>query len=215
MHSVDAFLLSVSLAGFLGLVLALACIAGGKQRGALREQEELPQQADDEIVDAGGRRGVVKRNVGGRQAKKDAYKEAKRKAKEEIRKLKELQQPKQKNTKKKEGVLDSGRSDKIERKPLALDELKAAVEAQKLVCCEEMAANFHTTATVIIGSIRDLEKSGRLLGVFINENSYFLNVTEDEAAAVAEQIKKHGRMNLSSFSDMCQEMISITPKTAH
>ena len=68
------------------------------------------------------------------------------------------------------------------------------IERRKVVMLEDLAAEFKLITKDVVAKIEDLEKDGKLTGIFDDRGKY-IHVTKEEFESVASYIQKAGRVN--------------------
>ncbi|EFJ23839.1 hypothetical protein SELMODRAFT_442759 [Selaginella moellendorffii] len=85
------------------------------------------------------------------------------------------------------------------------------IKNHKCVALEDLAAEFHLRTQECIDRIISLEQMGRLSGV-MDDRGKFIYISPEEMKAVADYIKREGRVNISHLAKKSNEFIDLEPK---
>ncbi|CAN6458035.1 unnamed protein product [Victoria cruziana] len=85
------------------------------------------------------------------------------------------------------------------------------IKKQKCVPLEDLAAEFKLRTQDCINRISSLEKMGRLSGVMDDRGKY-IYISFDEMQAVADYIKRQGRVSISHLASSSNQFIDLEPK---
>lgn len=146
-----------------------------------------------------------------KQAKKDAEfekkEEAEKKARDEKEKKEQEEFDKYKDlfTAEVEGENDGNKLDVN-----TLEHLIEYVKVRKLVALEDLAAEFRIRTSVAVDNLKELERKGRISGIF-DDRGRFIYVTVEEMASVAEWLKSKGRINRSDLVAACNQLVRLIP----
>jgi len=84
------------------------------------------------------------------------------------------------------------------------------VKRRKVVNLEDLAAEFRMRTSAAIDRLEQLEKLGRLSGIFDDRGKY-VYITSEEMSAVADWLKKRGRINRPDLVAACNRLIRLNP----
>eukprot|EP00249_Psilotum_nudum_P008577 c21376_g1_i1 orf=246-1148(-) len=85
------------------------------------------------------------------------------------------------------------------------------IKKHKYVALEDLAAEFRLRTQDVIDRIYSLEQIGRLSGVMDDRGKY-IYISLEEMEAVAEYIKKQGRVSIAHLAGKSNEFIDLEPK---
>ncbi|OAY70472.1 DDRGK domain-containing protein 1 [Ananas comosus] len=85
------------------------------------------------------------------------------------------------------------------------------IKKEKCVPLEDLAAEFKLRTQDCINRITNLESMGRLSGV-MDERGKYIYISEDEMKAVADYIKRQGRVSISHLASKSNQFIDLEPK---
>ncbi|CAO2833503.1 unnamed protein product [Amaranthus hypochondriacus] len=85
------------------------------------------------------------------------------------------------------------------------------IKKQKCVPLEDLAAEFRMRTQECINRINALENMGRLSGVMDDRGKY-IYISLDEMKAVADYIKRQGRVSISHLASKSNQFIDLEPK---
>eukprot|EP00250_Pteridium_aquilinum_P011161 c19875_g1_i1 orf=397-1263(-) len=85
------------------------------------------------------------------------------------------------------------------------------IKKHKCVQLEDLAAEFHLRTQDAISRILSLEEVGRLSGV-MDDRGKFIYISLEEMKAVADYIKKRGRVSIAHLASKSNEFIDLEPK---
>merc|ERR1712242_127363 len=74
----------------------------------------------------------------------------------------------------------------------------------------DLAAEFRMRTSVAIERLEQLEKLGRLSGIFDDRGKY-VYITAEEMSGVAEWLKSKGRINRADLVAACNRIIRLNP----
>ncbi|XP_023535116.1 DDRGK domain-containing protein 1-like [Cucurbita pepo subsp. pepo] len=86
------------------------------------------------------------------------------------------------------------------------------IKNHKCVPLEDLAAEFKLRTQECINRITSLESMGRLSGVMDDRGKY-IYISKDEMQAVADYIKRQGRVSISHLASKSNQFIDLEPKT--
>mmetsp|Transcript_22723 Transcript_22723/g.51898 ORF Transcript_22723/g.51898 Transcript_22723/m.51898 type:complete len:323 (-) Transcript_22723:42-1010(-) len=84
------------------------------------------------------------------------------------------------------------------------------IEMRKVVHLEDVASSFQMRTAAVINRIKELEKLGRLSGIFDDRGKY-VYVSSEEMQNVAEWLQKKGRISRTDLVAACNRMIRLEP----
>lgn len=187
---------------------------GSRKRDKKRQEREAQRQAEQAARDS-------------RHAKQDHYAEMRRRKDEEReaeeRRLEEEAKARQAREEaaatlefekwKGEFSIDaegSTENDAQDKKDL-LSEFVEYIKKHKCVPLEDLAAEFRLRTQECINRIASLESMGRLSGVMDDRGKY-IYISLEEMKAVAEYIKRQGRVSISHLASKSNQFIDLEPK---
>ncbi|XP_028807671.1 DDRGK domain-containing protein 1 [Neltuma alba] len=88
------------------------------------------------------------------------------------------------------------------------------IKKHKCVPLEDLAAEFKLRTQECINRIASLEKMGRLSGVMDDRGKY-IYISLEEMQAVADYIKRQGRVSISHLASKSNQFIDLEPKSQH
>lgn len=86
------------------------------------------------------------------------------------------------------------------------------IKKHKCVPLEDLAAEFKLRTQECINRITSLESMGRLSGV-MDDRGKFIYISQEEMKAVADYIKRQGRVSISHLASKSNQFIDLEPKT--
>ncbi|KAM7250668.1 hypothetical protein ACFE04_022551 [Oxalis oulophora] len=92
-----------------------------------------------------------------------------------------------------------------------LSEFVEYIKKQKCVPLEDLAAEFKLRTQECINRISSLESIGRLSGVMDDRGKY-IYISQEEMKAVADYIKRQGRVSISHLASKSNQFIDLEPK---
>ncbi|KAH0871253.1 hypothetical protein HID58_078275 [Brassica napus] len=197
--------------------------AGGNQARASKKKEKKRQEREEQ-------RQAEEAARESRSTKQDWYAEMRRKKDEEReaeeRKLEEEEKARQAKEEeaaalefdkwKGEFSVDAeGTTEEVEGgNQDLLSEFVEYIKKQKCVPLEDLAAEFHLRTQECINRIASLESIGRLSGVMDDRGKY-IYISMEEMNAVADYIKRQGRVSISHLASKSNQFIDLEPKVQH
>lgn len=179
-----------------------------KKRGEQQAAAAAKRQAQREREDAKAEKNA---KYNQQQKEKDLKHEQKE---DEERKRREEKERKEKeasnNQKERFAVEPVGADDGDERADTSVERFTEYIKMRKVVNLEDVAAAFKMKSTAAIDRIRQLEKQGRLSGVFDDRGKY-VYIPADELEAVAVWMRKKGRINRAELVESCNRLIRLSP----
>ncbi|KAF9614799.1 hypothetical protein IFM89_020653 [Coptis chinensis] len=85
------------------------------------------------------------------------------------------------------------------------------IKKHKCVPLEDLAAEFKLRTQDCINRITSLESMGSLSGVMDDRGKY-IYISQEEMKAVADYIKRHGRVSISHLASQSNQFIDLEPK---
>ncbi|XP_027342411.1 DDRGK domain-containing protein 1 isoform X2 [Abrus precatorius] len=85
------------------------------------------------------------------------------------------------------------------------------IKKHKCVPLEDLAAEFKLRTQECINRITSLESMGRLSGV-MDDRGKFIYISQEEMKAVADYIKRQGRVSISHLASKSNQFIDLEPK---
>ncbi|XP_057450467.1 DDRGK domain-containing protein 1 isoform X2 [Lotus japonicus] len=88
------------------------------------------------------------------------------------------------------------------------------IKKHKCVPLEDLAAEFKLRTQECINRITSLESMGRLSGV-MDDRGKFIYISQEEMKAVADYIKRQGRVSISHLASKSNQFIDLEPKVEY
>ncbi|KAG5114315.1 hypothetical protein AAZX31_13G271100 [Glycine max] len=88
------------------------------------------------------------------------------------------------------------------------------IKKHKCVPLEDLAAEFKLRTQECINRITSLESMGRLSGV-MDDRGKFIYISQEEMKAVADYIKRQGRVSISHLASKSNQFIDLEPKAQY
>ncbi|KAL9322345.1 hypothetical protein ACSQ67_010398 [Phaseolus vulgaris] len=88
------------------------------------------------------------------------------------------------------------------------------IKKHKCVPLEDLAAEFKLRTQECINRITSLESMGRLSGV-MDDRGKFIYISQEEMNAVADYIKRQGRVSISHLASKSNQFIDLEPKAQY
>ncbi|CAE7457307.1 unnamed protein product [Symbiodinium natans] len=146
-----------------------------------------------------------------RQKEREAERERRDAEDEQARKEKEKQEREElKKWKEEFEIEDEGEDLVTAGGESALEQFIDYVKLRKVVNLEDLAAVFRMKTVVAINRLEELEKMGRLSGIFDDRGKY-IYITAEEMEAVASWLKRKGRINRADLIAGCNKLIRLNP----
>ncbi|XP_014522071.1 DDRGK domain-containing protein 1 [Vigna radiata var. radiata] len=188
-----------------------------KKKETKRQEREAQRQADEAARES-------------KQAKQDRYSEMRRlkdeereaqermleeeakaqKAKEEEAAALEFEKWKGEFSVDEEGTLEEAQDSAED----LLTNFVEYIKKHKCVPLEELAAEFKLRTQECINRITSLESMGRLSGV-MDDRGKFIYISQEEMKAVADYIKRQGRVSISHLASKSNQFIDLEPKVQY
>lgn len=209
--------------------------AAPRRRGALDRMQRGARAATADEDDAAKKPNPAKeQKKQEKRAQQQAEREAQQQKLEKSAKICQKQQEKEAERLRKEADEEKAREEKEQQEREEFEKWKEmfAVEAEgeddgsigdsaverfidyvklrKVVNLEDLAAEFRMRTVNAIKRLEELEKMGRLSGIFDDRGKY-IYITAEEMAAVAEWLKKKGRINRADLVAGCNKLIRLNP----
>jgi len=210
--------------------------AAPRRRGALDRMQRGARAAtaEDEVNDQKKPNPAKEQKKQERRAQQQAEREAQQQKVEKNAKYSQKQQEKEAERLRKEADEEKAREEKEQQEREDFEKWKEmfAVEAEgeddgsiqgsaverfidyvkvrKVVNLEDLAAEFRMRTVNAIKRLEELEKMGRLSGIFDDRGKY-IYITIEEMAAVAAWLKKKGRINRADLVAGCNKLIRLNP----
>lgn len=93
---------------------------------------------------------------------------------------------------------------------LSVENFVKYVQMRKVVRLEDLSADFRMKTSAAIDRLKDLEKAGRLNGIFDDRGKY-LYITQQEMSDVAAWLTDKGRLNRKELLAACNRLIRMDP----
>jgi len=93
---------------------------------------------------------------------------------------------------------------------LSVENFVKYVQMRKVVRLEDLSADFRMKTSAAIDRLKDLEKGGRLNGIFDDRGKY-LYITQQEMSDVAAWLTDKGRLNRKELLAACNRLIRMDP----
>ncbi|PIA50691.1 hypothetical protein AQUCO_01200128v1 [Aquilegia coerulea] len=188
---------------------------GSKKKEKKRQEREAQRQAEEAVRES---RLTKQDRYSEMRRKKDEEREAQerqleveamaRKAKEEEAAALEFDKWKGEFSIDAEGTTENELQD--ESRGLLFDFVEY-IKKHKCVPLEDLAAEFKLRTQDCINRITSLESMGRLSGVMDDRGKY-IYISQEEMKAVADYIKRQGRVSISHLASQSNQFIDLEPK---
>ncbi|QCE09808.1 DDRGK domain-containing protein 1 [Vigna unguiculata] len=188
-----------------------------KKKETKRQEREARRQADEAARES-------------KQAKQDRYSEMRRLKDEEREAQERMLEEEAKAQKAKEeeaaalefekwkGEFSVDEEGTLEEAQDSAEDLLANfveyIKKHKCVPLEELAAEFKLRTQECINRITSLESMGRLSGV-MDDRGKFIYISQEEMKAVADYIKRQGRVSISHLASKSNQFIDLEPKVQY
>ncbi|XP_051785406.1 DDRGK domain-containing protein 1 [Erpetoichthys calabaricus] len=93
-----------------------------------------------------------------------------------------------------------------------LQEFVDYIKGNKVVLLEDLASHFGLRTQDAIARLQDLIVNGTLTGV-IDDRGKFIYITQEEMCAIAEYIKKRGRVSIAELAQASNSLINLKVET--
>merc|ERR1712066_1142359 len=103
-----------------------------------------------------------------------------------------------------------GEDDGAINDPGALERFINFVKMRKAVQLEDLAAQFRMKTQTAIDRLQDLEKLGRISGIF-DDRGKFIYITQEEMQEVAAWLQRKGRINRGELVAACNRLVRLNP----
>jgi len=187
---------------------------GGRNRAGAGNREG--EDSDDDAVNAG--KALTRRDAyEARRAAKEAEREAAEAAQEaEIRRAAEERAKREEEEAKKwmhTFTVEEAGEEALTREEgeVVLGRMIEYLQSRKTVALEELAAEFNMRTAEAVSKVRELEAEGRITGV-MDDRGKFIYVSREEMAAVAEFIRKKGRVAIGELASISASYIDLEAK---
>uniref|UniRef100_A0A2C9W8Y3 DDRGK domain-containing protein 1 n=1 Tax=Manihot esculenta TaxID=3983 RepID=A0A2C9W8Y3_MANES len=164
-----------------------------------RQEREAQRQAEEATRES-------------RQTKQDRYAEMQRRKDEEHEARERMLEEEAKAQKAKEEEAAALEFEKWKGEFSVDAEGTTENERQKCIPLEDLAAEFKLRTQECINRITSLENMGRLSGVMDDRGKY-IYISQEEMKAVADYIKRQGRVSISHLASKSNQFIDLEPKT--
>ncbi|CAJ1396855.1 unnamed protein product [Effrenium voratum] len=187
----------------------------GKKTNALKEQKKQEKRANQQAQQQAEREAQqVKAEKNAKYSQKQQEREAERLRKEaeqeQARKEKEQQEQEEFSKWKEMFAVEAEGEDDGSIGESAVEKFIDYVKLRKVVNLEDLAAEFRMRTVAAINRLEELEKMGRLSGIFDDRGKY-IYITVEEMASVAEWLKRKGRVNRADLVAGCNKLIRLNP----
>lgn len=188
-----------------------------KKKEIKKQEREARRQADEAARES-------------RQAKQDRYSEMRRLKDEEREAQERMLEEEARAQKAKEeeaaalefekwkgefSVDDEGTLEEVQDKTEdLLANFVEYIKKHKCVPLEDLAAEFKLRTQECINRITSLESMGRLSGV-MDDRGKFIYISQEEMKAVADYIKRQGRVSISHLASKSNQFIDLEPKAQY
>lgn len=186
------------------------------------DQEDTADVEEQQQEEEAQQRGEVPKNI-----RKDAY-DAARAARDAERETLELAQEEEirraalERAKKEEEeaqkwmssfkIEDAGEDTlAVEEEEALADRMETFLKSKKTVGLEELAAEFKMRTAEVIEKIKLLEDQDRITGVMDDRGKY-IYISREEMKAVAELIKRRGRIAIGELAKESTELVDLEPR---
>eukprot|EP00922_Rhytidocystis_sp_ex-Travisia-forbesii_P006491 GHVS01009428.1.p1 GENE.GHVS01009428.1~~GHVS01009428.1.p1 ORF type:complete len:319 (+),score=88.34 GHVS01009428.1:51-1007(+) len=180
-----------------------------EEKKNIREFQQKERERKHEVLSAKGE--ALKKRQEEKENLLNAQEDAARKALDERRAKEEEEYRKWKMMFAVEGEGETSAVRDAREDALLLSRFINYVKLRKTAELEEIAAEFEMKTPEVINRLQELEKMGRLTGIF-DERGKFIYITPDEWNEVAQYLKAKGRVAISTdLVAACNRIIRLTP----
>ncbi|CAE6972402.1 unnamed protein product [Symbiodinium sp. CCMP2592] len=186
--------------------------AGNKKANAAKEQKKQEKRAQQQAErEAYQQKQDKKAQYAQKQQARDAERMRRDAEDEQARKEKEKQEKEELDKWKEMFAVEyEGEDDAATAGESALEQFIDYVKLRKVVNLEDLAAEFRMRTCTAINRLEELEKMGRLSGIFDDRGKY-IYITAEEMGEVAAWLKRKGRVNRAELVAGCNKLIRLDP----
>ncbi|KAK7601990.1 hypothetical protein V9T40_009431 [Parthenolecanium corni] len=185
---------------------------GAKKRAKLEAKAEKKAQREADLKMREQRKKQQEKEEAERKLREEQEQLEEKKLEEEQKKLQEEKERKEEEEYQKMKaaftVEEEGFDEEEEQEGNLLQEFVAHIKEQKVVMLEDVAAKFNLRIQTVISRIEDLLSSGVLTGV-IDDRGKFIYITVEELQAVADFVKKRGRVTIQELVENSNNLILL------
>lgn len=188
----------------------------GGRRQAVKDEKKQEKKAQQQAArDATQERNqsVVDKHSKYKQKQQDKEQERLLKEEEEKKAREEKEKNEQEDFDKWKDMFNvdaEGQDDAANAGESAVEQFIEYIKVRKVVQLEDLAAEFKLKTSAAIERLRELEKLGRLSGIFDDRGKY-VYITAEEMAGVATWLKKRGRINRPDLVANCNKIVRLNP----
>ncbi|CAE7727366.1 unnamed protein product [Symbiodinium sp. CCMP2456] len=186
--------------------------AGNKKTNAAKEQKKQEKRAQQQAErEAYQQKQDKKAQYSQKQQAREAERLRRDAEDEQARKEKEKQEKEELDKWKEMFAVEyEGEDDAATAGESALEQFIEYVKLRKVVNLEDLAAEFRMRTVTAIHRLEELEKMGRLSGIFDDRGKY-IYITAEEMGEVAAWLKRKGRVNRAELVAGCNKLIRLDP----
>eukprot|EP00927_Polykrikos_kofoidii_P053075 TRINITY_DN47227_c0_g1_i1.p1 TRINITY_DN47227_c0_g1~~TRINITY_DN47227_c0_g1_i1.p1 ORF type:complete len:359 (+),score=113.47 TRINITY_DN47227_c0_g1_i1:102-1079(+) len=173
-----------------------------------RRQKKIAQQAAERQQ----REAKTERQTkyGHKQKEKEVERERLEREEKEAREAKERQDKEDFEKWKDMIVVDAEGEEDSLKEENTVERFIDYIKMRKVVNLEDVAAAFKMRNSAAIERIKQLEKLGRISGIF-DDRGKFIYITDKEMKDVAAWLKKNGRISRADLAVSCNKLIRLNP----
>jgi len=146
-----------------------------------------------------------------RQKVKEAERQRREEEEERQRLEKEQREAEEFDKWKEEFAIDAeGEETQAEFTEYVVERFLEHIKMRKIVTLEDVAKEFKMKTNAVIDRLQQLEKLGRISGIF-DDRGKFLHITAEEMVAVVDWINKSGRVSRSAVVAACNRLVRLEP----
>nr|XP_056711585.1 DDRGK domain-containing protein 1 [Euleptes europaea] len=190
---------------------------GAKKQRKLEEKQARKAQREVEEAEREERRKLEQKREEDRRKEEERLRQEEEQKEEEKKKAKEEEEQreheeylklKESFVVEEEGV-DEAMSEEESRS--FLSELLNYIKSMKVVLLEDLASHMGLRTQEAISRVQDLMADGTLTGV-IDDRGKFIYITPEEMTAVAEFIRRRGRVSITELAQQSNSLINLEPE---
>lgn len=190
---------------------------GAKKQRKLEEKQARKAQREAEEAEREERKKVEQKREEDRRKEEERLRQEEEQKEEELKKAKEEEEKREHEEylKLKESFvveeegLDEAMSEEESRS--FLTELLDYIKSTKVVLLEDLASHMGLRTQEAINRVQDLMADGTLTGV-IDDRGKFIYISPEEMTAVAEFIRRRGRVSITELARQSNSLINLEPE---
>jgi len=95
----------------------------------------------------------------------------------------------------------------------AVERFVSYIKVRKVVTLEDLAADFQMRTSVARDRLKELERAGRISGIF-DDRGKFVYITMEEMTGLADSLKTKGRISRADLVAACNKIVRLDPTVA-